>query len=73
VTRVEELLRIESENPRDFRLKHEVGPFNLGATIPRNFRRLSKQNVENQGERKKSIEETLSTFFDNKKLYIKTA
>ena len=41
----DELLRIESEAPKDFRLK-DVLPFNLGVTVPRNFRHLSKQNVE---------------------------
>lgn len=69
----DELLRIESVNPRDFLPTREIQPFNLGATIPKNFRRLSKQNVQVQGERKKSIEETLNSFFDSKKLYIKTA
>lgn len=45
----------------------------LGTVVPKNFKRLSKINVTKQNERKQSIEEMLSGFFDSKKLYIKTA
>lgn len=44
-----------------------------GGNVPRNFKMLAKQSFEKQTTRKHEMTDTLDSFFDNNKIYIKSA